>query len=116
MPTVLNCYIREDALPALMRLRATHLAYIEAHKAEIMFGGPARGPDGLPQEMIIVLKTDDHTAAQAFSQTEPYTASGEVFAAVKIRPWSQVMPEQHPGALAAAIAKEEAEERPGSPP
>jgi uncharacterized protein YciI len=111
MPFALNCLLRPDALPTLMALRGDHLSYIRAHREEILFGGPARGVDGLPQEMIIVLKTTDQTAAEAFIQAEPYTASGKVFAQVKVRPWSQVMPEAAPGTLDEAIAAERAKAR-----
>jgi hypothetical protein len=56
--------------------------------------------------MIIVLRTDDHDAAQAFINHEPYNASGEVFHDVKVRSWSQVMPPTRPGALDDAIRAE----------
>lgn len=108
MPVALNGIIREGALPALQRHRAAHLAYIQAHAGEILFGGPARGPDGAPEEMLIVLRTDDLAAAGAFVAAEPYNASREVFADVKVRPWSQVVPEPTPGTLARALAEERA--------
>lgn len=102
MPIALNCIIREDALPVLKRLRGQHLTYIDAHRDEILFGGPARAPE----EMMIVLRTDDADAARAFINSEPYTASGQVFAELKLRSWSQIIPEVKAGALAQAIAEE----------
>jgi uncharacterized protein len=104
MSHVLVCEIGADALPHLKALRLSHLEYIAAHQGDILFGGPARQPDGTPETMIIVLKTDDIEAAAAFIAAEPYNASGKVFASVTIRAWSQVMPELAPGALTAAIA------------
>ncbi|WP_428340979.1 YciI family protein [Mycobacterium sp.] len=108
MSLILTCEINADALPHLTSLRAQHLEYIQAHRSEILFGGPARDENGIPQTMIIVLATDDTTAAREFVASEPYTASGKVFASVSIRPWSQVIPEPTPGALDAAIADERA--------
>ena len=106
MPVALTCELRTDALPTLTRLRGRHLAYIREHLADILFGGPARSPEGIPEEMIIVLRTDDLDTARNFIDHEPYNASGQVFQRVRIRPWSQVVPETQPGALDDAIAQE----------
>lgn len=111
MPFALNCKLRGDAMPTLLALRADHLSYIQAHYAEILFGGPARGDDGVPQEMIIMLRTDNRTEAEAFIHAEPYTASGKVFWEILIRPLSQVVPETSPGALEQAIAAERAKSK-----
>jgi uncharacterized protein YciI len=108
MPFALTCKLRPDAMPTLMALRGAHLDYIRARLSDILFGGPARGPDGTPQEMIIVLRTEDRDQADAFIHAEPYTASGKVFATIEVRPWSQVVPEAAPGALDAAISAERA--------
>ena len=61
----------------------------------------------LPERMLIVLKTGDRAVAEAFIRAEPYTASGVVFSEVQVSPWSQVVPEPTPGALADAIAVEQ---------
>jgi uncharacterized protein YciI len=106
MPFALNCKLRDDAMPALMALRAEHLSYIHDHSDEILFGGPARGDDGVPQEMIILLRTDNRIEAEAFIHAEPYSASGKVFREILIRPWSQVIPETSPGALQRAVMAE----------
>lgn len=108
MPFALNCKLRADAMPTLMALRADHLSYINDHSGEILFGGPARSDDGVPQEMIIIVRTDNRVDAEAFIHAEPYTASGKVFWEILIRPWSQVIPETSPGALEQAIAAERA--------
>ena len=108
MPFALNCKLRDDAMPTLMALRADHLSYINDHSREILFGGPARGDDGIPQEMIIILLTDNRSDAESFIHADPYSASGKVFQEILIRPWSQVIPETSPGALRQAIAAERA--------
>jgi uncharacterized protein YciI len=106
MPFALNCKLSADAMPTLLALRADHLAYIQHHMDQILVGGPARGEDGVPQEMIIILRTDHRHEAEGFIYGEPYTASGKVFGEIQIRRWSQVLPEPSPGALANAINAE----------
>lgn len=106
IPFALNCTLRADAMPTLLALRADHLTYIHDHMDQILFGGPVRGEDGVPQEMIILLRTDHRHEAEGFIHAEPYAASGKVFAGIQIRPWSQVVPEPSPGTLESAIAAE----------
>jgi uncharacterized protein len=103
---MLTCEIAKGALPHLKAFRLRHLEYIAQHREIIMFGGPARDVDGMPETMVIVLATPDRAVADAFIAAEPYAASGVVFASINVRPWSQVIPEPHPGALADDIAAE----------
>jgi uncharacterized protein YciI len=103
MPFALLCKIAPDVINELKALRGTHLAYIQQHADEILFGGPARSDNGLPETMIIILKTDDRSHAQAFIDQEPYNASGKIFSRVDVKVWSQVIPESAPGVLASAI-------------
>ncbi len=98
-------------MPTLMALRADHLTYIQNHSSEILFGGPARGDDGVPQEMVIILRTDNRAEAESFIHAEPYSASGKVFREILIRPWSQVMPEISDGWLEKTIAAERAKSK-----
>lgn len=72
-------------MPTLIALRGEHLAYIERHLPEILFGGPALDGAGTPQEMIIVLHTDVRAEAEAFIRFEPYNASTEVFDHLAVR-------------------------------
>lgn len=106
MSFMLTCEIGGGALSHLKALRLRHLEYIARHRDLILFGGPARGTDGLPESMVVVLATDDRAVAESFIAQEPYSASRFVFSSVTIRPWSQVIPEPHPGALDAEIATE----------
>lgn len=108
MSHVVVCRIAAGALPALKALRLQHLAYIAVHQHEILFGGPARDPQGMPQEMIIVVATPSLAEAQRFIAAEPYNASGQVFDSVTVRAWTQVVPDTTPGALQAEIDKERA--------
>ncbi len=106
MTHMITCEVRPDALPQLKTLRLRHLQYIDKHRDSILFGGPARGEDGMPQTMIIVLKTDNADEAEGFIKSEPYTVSGKVFSSVIVRKWLQVMPDTSPNALKEAIASE----------
>lgn len=103
---MLTCEIADGALPHLKALRLHHLQYIAQHRDIILFGGPARSEDGKPETMVIVLDTNDRAVADTFVAAEPYAASGAVFTSISIRPWSQVIPEPHPGALADEISIE----------
>lgn len=113
MAFAITCTVAPGALPHLRALRAEHLAYVEAHLGLILFGGPARGADGTPETMLIVVKTEDRQEAEGFIHREPYTASGVVFSDVLIRPWSQVVPEAAPHALRDAIEAERRAKRAG---
>lgn len=108
MSHLVACRIAAGALPHLMALRLAHLEYIAAHRDRILFGGPTRDGQGQPETMMIVLSDTDAAHAEAFIAAEPYNASGKVFEEVTIRPWSQVLPEAEPHALALAIANERA--------
>lgn len=88
------------------RLRAQHLAYIAAHKDQILFGGPTLNAIGAPEMMILVIEASSMEEAEAFIQAEPYTAHG-VFDHVDVRTWVKVLPEEHPGALNDALAAEQ---------
>jgi uncharacterized protein len=108
MSHIVICEIVSDALPHLKALRLKHLEYIAEHRQEILFGGPARDTNGLPETMIIVLATTSRAEAEAFVAAEPYNASGRVFGAVTVRSWSQVLPDHEPNALEQAIRQESA--------
>ncbi len=110
MPHAITCEIIPEAVSKLKQLRLKHLEYIHAHQGEILFGGPTRSGNNAPETMIIVVKTDDRASAESFIAGEPYNASGEVFAQVKVRPWSQVIPPLSEHALDDAIASERREQ------
>ena len=113
MPYAVTCEIKPGVVDKLMRHRLAHLDYIRTHLEEILFGGPARSTSGSPETMIIILKTDSRDAAEAFIADEPYHASGEVFADVKVRVWSQVVPPLTAHPLEDAIASERKRAVPG---
>jgi uncharacterized protein YciI len=99
MPFAVNLTFGHDPHTAIRRLRRPHLSYIRDTLDQILAGGSVRGDDGTLDEDIIILRTDDRPAAEAWVAAEPFSASGEVFTGVAIRRWSQVVPETGAGAL-----------------
>lgn len=106
MPAALFCRVDPAREQDRRQLRGDHLAYIAAHRDQILAGGPVLTAEGQPETMILLMDLDPE-AAQAFIAAEPYTAHG-VFSAVEVRRWARVLPEAEPGALAAALAAERA--------
>ena len=88
-------------------VRGDHLAFLGARKARIHFGGPLIGPGGMPETMLIVLNAESASDASHFMDDEPYHRSG-VFRSIVVKPWVQVLPEAHEGAMDEAIAAERA--------
>jgi len=99
MAFAVNLTFGHDPHAAIRRLRYAHLIYIRDTRDQILAGGSVRGDDGTLDEDIIILRTDDRSAAEAWVAAEPFSASGEVFTRIAIRPWAQVVPETETGAL-----------------
>lgn len=84
-----------------LRLRAEHLAYVVAHREQIVAGGPTLTAAGTPETMIILINVPELAEADAFIRSEPYTRHG-VFSHVEIRAWVRVLPEAEQGARKSA--------------
>ncbi|MGO9972812.1 MAG: YciI family protein [Solirubrobacteraceae bacterium] len=98
---ILLCQVDETKHDLLAEMRPKHYEFLLANRDTIVFGGPAReAPDCPPELMVIVVETVDQAAAAAFIASEPYNANG-AFTSVRVRPWSQVLPEPTPGSLQA---------------
>lgn len=103
---MLVCTLKANSEAARKSLRLKHLEYLQAHREKIVFGGPALNAENAPEMMVIAAEFPDLKAVEDFVNQEPYTASGEVFESVKIRRWSQVLPETSENALDEEIEKE----------
>ena len=102
------CTIDEAKLELFGRLRADHYAFLLAERHRIRFGGPARVEEGgRPEMMIIVAEAADRAEAERWIAGEPYNSHGG-FSEVRVRPWSQVLPEPEPGTLQATLNAERA--------
>ncbi len=102
MRFAIQCVVAKNANETRLALRPTHLKYLEAHKENILCGGPTVDDAGQPEMMLIIFNAPDLSSAEAFMQAEPYNQSG-VFEQVTIREWRQVLPEAEPGALLSEI-------------
>ena len=104
----LSCEVDRTKEALRHQVRGDHLAFLDARKAQIHFGGPLTDLDGAPETMLIILRAASAVEAAAFMTDEPYNRSG-VFSRITIRPWVHILPEAQPGALAQAIAAERAQ-------
>jgi uncharacterized protein YciI len=82
----LTCIDRPDSLERRMAARATHLAYLAEHAAQVRLAGPFLGADGQPVGSLVVIEAPDLAAAQAFAEADPYWLA-DLFQSVDVRPW-----------------------------
>lgn len=88
----LFCHVDPSREADRLSLRDEHLAYMQAHRDRILFGGPTLSDSGAPETMVVVLAATSIADARAFIDIEPYTAHG-IFSHVDIREWVKVLPE-----------------------
>lgn len=81
--------------PARGSLRAAtrdaHLAYVDGFAGQIVIGGPTFDEEGNMNGSAIVAEFADRTAAEAFSEGDPYVKAG-LFESVVVRPFRKVRP------------------------
>lgn len=107
MPFHIHCY-DDPAKPGLRgKLRAVHLEYMIAHKADILFGGPLKDTDGASIGSTFALNYDTRAQVDAFLAAEPYTQN-ELFVSVDIHPMAVMVPETRDGFLEAELERERA--------
>lgn len=75
MPFAVNLTFGPDPHAAIQRLRYAHLGDICGTLDQILAGGSVRGDDGTLDEDIIILRTDERSAAEAWGAAEPFSAS-----------------------------------------
>lgn len=83
----LICFDNANSTALRAAVRPKHLAYIEAHKAQVKIAGPFLSDDG--EKMVgslIIIEADDIDAARAFAEDDPYRKAG-LFASVDVKPW-----------------------------
>jgi uncharacterized protein YciI len=70
--------------------RPTHLAYLEAYKDRIVYGGALLAADGQTVAgSLLVVNLPDRAAAQKFSDDDPYAKAG-LFQSIAIHPTRKV--------------------------
>ena len=106
MPFQVFC-LDDPEKPGLRRkIRATHLAYMIAHKQRILFGGPLKSDDrGASIGSAFVLACETREEVDRFLADEPYSKAG-LFKTILVHPIAVMMPERRPGFLDEELAHE----------
>ncbi len=69
------------------RVRAEHLAYLDAHKQKLLAAGAQIEDDGTGGfGGILLVDTDDRAEAEAFAANDPFTIAG-LFESVTVVRW-----------------------------
>ena len=71
--------------------RPKHLAYLEGLGERVRFGGPLLDASGEPAGSLILVEAEDHAAATAIAQADPYV-SGGVLEGLEVHETKQVFP------------------------
>jgi len=83
---------KPNSLDLRMKVRPTHLAYVEASGVALVFGGPILGDDGAtPQGSLIIGEFATLQAAREFAKNDPYALAG-LFEKVTVQPTRKVFP------------------------
>jgi uncharacterized protein YciI len=85
---VISCIDKPNSLALRMATRPAHLAYAhsEGLPATVKLGGPYLDEKGDMAGSLIIVEAPDLTAAEKFSQNDPYRCAG-LFQSVEIRPF-----------------------------
>lgn len=86
----LFCVDKPDSLDLRLATREAHLAYVKSFSDQMKLGGPLLNEKGDMAGSLIIIDLADLSAAQAFSQGDPYTKAG-LWARVDIRPFKATL-------------------------
>ena len=84
------CLDKPDQIDLRLATRAAHLAFLEAHRAQVRLGGPFLDANERPVGSLLILDCADYAAAQALLSADPYAKAG-LFASVELRPWRRAV-------------------------
>lgn len=88
----LLCFDKPNHVDLRMKLRPTHLDWIEKTGVKMAFAGPMLSDDGAtPHGSIIIGDFATLADAKTFAENDPY-AKGGLFERVLIQPTKQVFP------------------------
>lgn len=106
MHFLVTCIDKADEAALRRQTRAVHLEYMIAHQDLIVAGGPLRSADGAATiGSAFIIDLADRAAVDDFLADEPYARAG-LFDSVTIVRIALMVPERHPGLLAAELARE----------
>jgi uncharacterized protein YciI len=87
----LICTDKPNAASVRAETRPNHLAYIDAHKAQVKIAGPFTSEDGKSMlGSLIIVEAADMAAARTFAANDPYALAG-LFQSVEIKPWRWIV-------------------------
>lgn len=90
MKFILIAHDKPGAQALRQQTRAAHLAYWQNPPgAELVFGGPLLGPDGLAFGSILVVETADEAQARALFEADPYVTA-DLFEMTTLSPFRLV--------------------------
>ena len=88
----LLCFDKPGHVDLRMKLRPTHLAWIESTGVKMIYAGPMLSDDGQsPHGSIIIGDFASLEDAKTFSKNDPYAVGG-LFEKVLVQPTRQVYP------------------------
>ena len=89
---ILNCSDKVGATAIREANRAAHLEYLKTLGDRVILAGPMLSDDGAHMlGSILVIEFPDRSAAEAWSQGDPYAKAG-LFDSVEIRAFRKVLP------------------------
>jgi uncharacterized protein YciI len=106
MTYLITCRCSGNVDPIRKVVRAAHLQYIIAHRAEIAFGGALLSDEnGRFAGMMVVLNVESREQAVEFVVSEPYCRAG-LFTTVDVCPLALRIPEPSSGFLQDELQRE----------
>jgi len=88
---VISCVDKADHGHVRAANRDDHLAYLNAHREQVVTAGPTTTEDGSAMTgSVLVMEFEDRAAAEAFAAGDPYKKAG-LFERVDIKPWKKVI-------------------------
>ena len=77
---------KPGALDLRVATRPAHRAFLDAHAAMIVLGGPILDEAGDMAGSLMILEAEDRAAVERFAAEDPYAKAG-LFVSVEVRPW-----------------------------
>ena len=82
----LICTDKPGHLELRLKMRPSHVVYLESLGAQLKAAGPFLDEAGNPNGTMVIVEAAGVAAAKAIATNDPYTSAG-LFSAVEIRPW-----------------------------
>ncbi|MBL8382157.1 MAG: YciI family protein [Burkholderiales bacterium] len=87
----IHCLDKDDGAALRQAHAQAHAAYMRAHAAHVVIGGPLLSEDGGRRVGVMLIgRFDDRAAVDAFLAAEPYARAG-LFRQVDVRPFDLIM-------------------------